>query len=153
MIDYYEVVHALVLLLLTTDVWIFVRTDCPISNRYAPTIARLQTEFPAARFTLVYPETVRSVEEHKREYGLDAMPAVIDHRLERVRKAGVRVTPEAAVFNDDGKLVYRGRIDDRQQNLRVARSPQKQDLREALLHPPATLVSTRAIGCAIEGLR
>lgn len=148
--------YALALLLWTTDVWIFVRTDCPISNRYAPAIARLQQEFSGARFTLVYPEpgaTPYSVDQHKREYRLGAIPAVVDDRLERVRKAGVSVTPEAAVFADDGKLIYRGRIDDRQQSLRVARVPEKQDLREVLLRPPARLVSTRATGCAIEGLR
>ena len=37
------------------DVWIFVRTDCPISNRYAPTIARLNA-VPGVKLLLVYPE-------------------------------------------------------------------------------------------------
>ena len=35
---------------------IFVRTDCPISNRYAPTIQQLSVEYAAkASFWLVYP--------------------------------------------------------------------------------------------------
>ncbi len=147
--------YALALLLWSTDVWIFVRTDCPISNRYAPAIARLRDDFRQVRFTLVYPEpgaTQQSVDRHKLDYGLSGFFTVIDQKLELVRKAGVTVTPEAAVFADDGRLLYRGRIDDRQQSLRVAKTPQQQDLREALTHPPSRLVSTRAIGCAIEGL-
>jgi hypothetical protein len=147
---------ALLFSMTATDVWIFVRTDCPISNRYAPTVAKLQREFAPVRFQLVYPEpgaTQESIDKHKREYGLGAIPAVLDAELMRVRKAGVRVTPEAVVFADDGALVYRGRIDDRQASLRVARAPQKQDLREVLRRLPARLVETRAIGCAIEGLR
>lgn len=139
-----------------TDVWIFVRTDCPISNRYAPTIARLRQEFAAVKFQLVYPEpgaTQESIDKHKREYGLSAIPSMLDSDLQRVRKFRIRVTPEAVVLADDGSLRYRGRIDDRQQNLKIARTPQKQDLRDAIRRPPARLLETRAIGCAIEGLR
>ena len=140
------------------DVWIFVRTDCPISNRYAPAIAKLQQDFASrgVRFLLVYPEpdaTQQSIDRHKKEYGLQAIPAVLDLDLQRVRKAAVRVTPETALFTDSGKLLYRGRIDDRQATLRIAKVPQKQDLRDALLQPPKRAIFTKAIGCAIEGLR
>ncbi len=140
------------------DVWIFVRTDCPISNRSAPAIAKLQQDFASrgVSFLLVYPEpgaTQQSIDRHKKEYGLQAIPAVLDPDLQRVRKATVSVTPETALFSDSGKLIYRGRIDDRQATLRIAKAPQKQDLRDALLLPPTRVIFTKAMGCAIEGLR
>src|SRR4029077_6698177 len=54
-------------------VLIFVRTDCPISNRYAPIIQRLsaQNEGKAA-FFLVYPdkkETTDSIRKHSLDFG------------------------------------------------------------------------------------
>src|SRR5215472_4269555 len=42
---------------------IFVRTDCPISNRYAPTIQRLSAQYAGkAAFWLVYPARSESPE-------------------------------------------------------------------------------------------
>src|ERR687888_56342 len=41
-----------------TIVFLFTRTDCPISNRYAPEVRRLYAKFAAsgATFYLVYPD-------------------------------------------------------------------------------------------------
>ena len=141
---------------------IFARTDCPISNRYAPTIAKLQRDFAprGVKIRLVYPEpgaTLKSINEHQLAYGLQSIPAALDAKLERVRQAGVHVTPEAVVLAEDGRVVYRGRIDDRQASLRVARTPQKRDLEEAIEDALAGrlpgLRATKAVGCAIEAIR
>src|SRR5216684_3808584 len=52
-------------------VLIFVRTDCPISNRYAPTIQKLSTErADRAAFFLVYPsrkETAEAIRKHGKD--------------------------------------------------------------------------------------
>ena len=48
-------------------VLIFVRTDCPISNRYAPTIQKLSAKYAAkASFWLVYPDAQESAAAIKR---------------------------------------------------------------------------------------
>lgn len=140
------------------DVWIFVRTDCPISNRYAPTIARLNA-VPGVKLLLVYPEpgvSQQAVDAHREAFGLRGIPAVLDAKLALVRKAGVRVTPEAVVFGDGQRVLYRGRIDDRQASLRVAQMPRKKDLEEAIGDGLAgrllKLRVTKAVGCAVEGL-
>ena len=127
---------ALLLLPGAIDVWIFARTDCPVSNRYAPAIAKLHRDFSprGVNFQLIYPEpgaTQQTVDHHRDRYGLRPIPATLDAGLERVRRTGVRVTPEAVVFAGGGKIVYRGRIDDRQANLNVAKSPRKLDLEDA----------------------
>src|SRR5262249_31548291 len=46
-------------------VFIFVRTDCPISNRYAPEIERLHQKYKmrGVAFWLVFPETDATSEE------------------------------------------------------------------------------------------
>jgi hypothetical protein len=56
-------------------VLIFVRTDCPITNRYAPELARLAQEFASrgVEFWLIYPdasETESAIAQHKLEYKL-----------------------------------------------------------------------------------
>ncbi len=96
-------------------VLIFVRTDCPVSNRYAPEIRRLAEEFQGrAVFWLIYPdrkESAQTVQKHLDEFGY-RLPALRDLQHELVRKAGAKITPEAAVFYGS-ELRYLGRIDDR----------------------------------------
>src|SRR5437660_12481901 len=53
-------------------VLIFVRTDCPISNRYAPQIQRISSEYGTkVALWLVYPSRTSPAEkirQHQREY-------------------------------------------------------------------------------------
>src|SRR5688500_1125789 len=55
-------------------VLVFARTDCPISNRYAPELRRLHERFvpQGVRFVLVYTDPAGSaaeVESHARAFG------------------------------------------------------------------------------------
>ena len=82
------------------------------------------------------------------------MEAVRDPGHTLVSRAQVHVTPEAAVFLPDGKLVYHGQIDDRYIDFGKDRlEPTKRDLEgklEAIIKgEPVTPSSTRAIGCYI----
>jgi hypothetical protein len=140
-------------------VLVFTRTDCPISNRYAPELRRLgRTYGPrGVAFRLVYvdaAETVPAIREHLRAYGLGP-GALRDPQHALVRLAGATVTPEAAVFVPDPagpRLVYRGRIDDRAVDLgRVRAQPRTRDLADVLDalaagRAPAPLTTT-AVGC------
>ncbi len=138
-------------------VLVFVATDCPISNRYAPELQRLHEDFSSrgASFWLVFPNADDSTERiraHLRDYGLK-LRALQDPRHLLVKKSGASTTPEAAVFVA-GEQVYRGRIDDRYVAFGTERAaPTVHDLRDALeavlagVAPPAR--TTEAIGCFI----
>jgi len=142
-------------------VLLFVRTDCPISNRYAPELERLsETWSPRGfEFVLVYPEaglTEAAMKEHGRTYGY-RMRAVLDADHQYVDRAKVVVTPEAAVFVE-GKLIYTGRIDDWFFDFGRSRPhAQHHDLEDVLAAIAAGKVpeyrETKAIGCAIEKLK
>ncbi|MDQ2947062.1 MAG: redoxin domain-containing protein, partial [Acidobacteriota bacterium] len=98
-------------------VLIFVRTDCPIANRYAPELQRLDREFNSrgVTFRMVYPdpgETEQSALKHVKEYGFPGK-VLLDPSHEWVKRGRARTTPEAAVFTSDQRLLYHGRIDDR----------------------------------------
>src|SRR5262249_15074805 len=94
----------------------FITTDCPVSNYYASeisAIARDPSDKSVRCFAIhVDPElTAAAANEHAKAYGLTC-PVLIDTKHHLVKAAGVTVTPEAAVFTSDGKIAYRGRIDD-----------------------------------------
>ena len=144
-----------------TAVLVFTRTDCPISNRYAPELTRLYRKFEpqGIRFWMIYVdprEAVENIRAHHREYGY-AMPALLDRKHEMARVAGAELTPEAAVYSR-GQLVYRGRIDNRYVSFGKARSSATEhDLEHALEdllagRTPAAKV-THAVGCYIGDLK
>jgi hypothetical protein len=139
-------------------VLVFISVDCPISNRYAPAVARLHDEFSAkgVQFWLVYPnpaETPAQIREHLAAYGYP-IRALRDPKHELVKAAGVSITPEAVVYDTSRRMVYRGRIDDRYVAIGVERpAATRHDLREALLQTlagqPVTQARLQAVGCYI----
>lgn len=139
-------------------VLLFVNIDCPISNRYAPELNRLHEQFSreGVRFWLVYPDasqTTAQARAHAHAYGL-AMPILRDPELQLVRRAKTIVTPEAAVFDAAGQLVYHGRIDDRFADFGVQRpQPTARNLQDALAAVlegrRVNTPTTTAIGCFV----
>lgn len=140
-------------------VFVFITTDCPIANRYAPEIQRLTAIFASqgVRFWLVYAnphEPVASIRSHLRQFQY-AIPALRDPDHALVRFTKVTVSPEAAVVDPGGVLLYHGRIDDRWVNIgRDRPSPTRADLEEALratLDGKAVAPSaTPAVGCTLS---
>jgi len=143
-------------------VWIFVRTDCPISNRYAPEIRRLEETFArtGVKFWLVYPDADAApdaIEQHLKNYQLPRN-VLRDPRHDLVRIGQVRVTPEAAVFLPGRRLVYHGRIDNRYVDLGKERPEATQhDLQnvlEAILQgKPVPYRNAKAVGCYLSDLK
>jgi hypothetical protein len=143
-------------------VLVFVSTDCPLSNRYAPEVQRLQAEFAdrGAAFWLVYPDPAQpggAIRRHLKDYSY-RIPALRDPAHALVQRAKVRVTPEAAVFGPGGHLLYHGRIDDRYVDLGKARAaPTTRDLEAALeaalAGRPVPQRAAPAVGCFISDLK
>jgi hypothetical protein len=139
-------------------VLVFVRTDCPITNRYAPELLRLASVYSlrSVSFWLVYPdpdEAPRHIQEHMREYNLPGRSLRDPHHV-LVKEAHATVAPEAAVFNANGHLVYHGRIDNRYVDIGKARPiatvHDLQDAIEAVLDgKPVRQPETRAVGCSL----
>lgn len=139
-------------------VLLFVRTDCPVTNRYAPELTRIAQQFAPqpVRFWLVYPDgatTPAAIQEHVGSYHFPGEP-VRDPRHLLVKRAHATVSPEAAVFNASGELMYHGRIDNRYLDIGRARaSAQTHDLEDAiravLAGQPVAQPETRAVGCSL----
>jgi len=143
-------------------VLIFARTDCPITNRYAPEIARIAQEFSAqqVRFWVVYPdpsETREKMARHMADYHLPG-EAIADPGGTLRKKSMATVSPQAAVFDSSGKLIYSGRIDDRFVAFGKARpAPDVHDLENAIQatldQRPVAQARTRAIGCYLADVQ
>jgi len=140
--------------------FIFIHPDCPVSNRYAPEMNRLRDEYAAQNIALfvVYPgreDDEATIRAHYADYGL-RMTALRDPDFRLADRAGATMTPEAAVFVD-GRLVYRGRIDDRAPRLGVWRPiPKVRDLADVLGRivsgQAIAFRTTQAVGCYIKPL-
>lgn len=139
-------------------VLLFVRTDCPISNRYAPLLQSLSTEFRGrANFWLVYPDRAESASQiraHLSAYHY-SLPTLRDPRHQLVKQAQATITPEAAVFDPNGRLLYHGRIDNQYEELGAPPRPKPTTheladaITAALNHTSVSSDHVSATGCYI----
>jgi Redoxin. len=142
-------------------VLVFVRTDCPISNRYAPLLQKLSEKYRgAAEFWLVYPdraETASEIKAHLQDYHFSIVALRdTDHAL--VRRAHATITPEAAVFDSSGRLLYHGRIDNAYEDFGRSRpTATKHELEDAIRSAVAGKLidpdHASAVGCYISDLK
>lgn len=140
-------------------VLLFVSSDCPVSNGYAPEIQRIcdAGRGRGVTCTLVYEDTsidAPAVRAHLDQYRFRNLAAVIDRDRALAKRVKATVTPEAVVVARGGAVKYRGRIDD--QYIALGKPRQvvtSHDLRDAIdavagghpvVHP-----ETQAFGCFI----
>lgn len=141
------------------NVLLFVTSDCPISNGYAPTIQRLCTQYEkrGVSCSLFYEDAAiepAAVRKHLEEYRYRGVTAAIDSHSAIARQAGATVTPQAVVIDATGQVRYSGRIDDKYVELgKQRRVVTQHDLRDAV---DAVLggrrvanAETPAVGCYI----
>ena len=144
------------------DVFLFTRTDCPVSNRYAPTVRRLFEEFAprGVSFRLVYvdpDETAEVIRQHLDDYAYP-LPALRDPEHKLVALTGATITPEAVVFGGGRRMIYRGRIDDWYLDFGRSRATAtthdlERAIQAALAGQAVEPSTTEAVGCFIADLK
>ncbi len=98
------------------SVLIFYSSECPISNAYSPTLAKMSASFPAERVKwvgiCVDPDlSDADLKAHARDFNLK-FPVVRDRHGALAKRLGATMTPEAFVVDAKGHVRYHGRIDD-----------------------------------------
>ena len=136
----------------------FLMPDCPVSNAIAPEIKRICADYEpkkvAAFIIHADPDvTAEQARKHAKSYGLSC-PIIRDPKHVLVKQAGVTIAPEVAVFGPDGKMLYRGRINDLYVDLGKRRAePTVHDLRNALeaivQGRGVATPTTKSIGCPL----
>ena len=141
------------------NVLLFIQTDCPISNSYAPEIQRICKAYESRGVgcSLAY-EDVRveapAVRKHLKDFSYSAIPATIDSSRALADRAKATITPAAVVVDASGAVRYRGRIDNFYASLGKPRQHvTEHDLVDALdailAGKPVPKPETEALGCFI----
>lgn len=143
-------------------VLVFLYTDCPIANKMAPELGRLHETYgkKGVAFYRIYADASLSdadIAQHGKEYKL-SFPSVQDADLELVKLTGAQVTPEAVVYDRSGTRRYRGRINNRYEDLgRYRQEPTEHDLRDALdallAGKEVVRPETKAVGCYLPTVK
>ena len=98
-------------------VLVFLDPDCPIANACIPVLNALSVQFRGrgVRLVGVYTDPAfdpKRLWGHRRDFSIQ-FPVVQDRSGRLVRVAGASYSSEVAVLNGPGKILYRGRIDNR----------------------------------------
>lgn len=138
---------------------LFINIDCPVANAYHPALRQLSLDFAEQKvdFVMIHADphlTPEQARKHATEYDI-RWSVAIDPGNAVARQVQAKVTPEAILIDRAGKVVYRGRIDDRVPEYGKKRvAPTREDLRvalsELLAAKPISVPTTKAIGCVIR---
>lgn len=137
----------------------FYSPDCPLCINYTKTLRELMQEFGAGQFGFiaVYPDTFYTESEiasFMNDYQL-SMPVILDSQKKLTDATGAEVTPEAVVLDHDGKILYKGAID----NWAYAEGKKRPSATQFYLLDALSAISegkqpepaiTKATGCIIE---
>jgi thiol-disulfide isomerase/thioredoxin len=115
---------------------IFLGTQCPISNKYAPRLAELEKQYKVkgVHFVAVNSnlhDTAKDIAEHAKKYGIP-FPVLRDADQKVADCFGAQRVPAAYLLDADLKVVYGGRIDDQFGIGFVRAEPNRRDLIVAL---------------------
>jgi thiol-disulfide isomerase/thioredoxin len=136
----------------------FISTTCPVSKRFAPTLAGLERDYSArgVRFIFVDPlasDTADQIAEAIRVHDFKG-PFVRDTNKEIRNALGARSTTEVFVLDAARTLVYRGALDDQYGLAYSLDRPRKRYLIDALdavlAGKTPRFAATSAPGCALE---
>ncbi len=140
-------------------VFIFINTECPISNGLVPEMNRLagiaQTEHLEFYGVLSDPAVTREAgQKHSADYKI-AFPVIFDASGTLAKALQPTATPHAFVISTQGKLLYDGRINDAYIDVGKPRGTTTQnDLADAMAAVAAgkkpALAQTTPVGCIFE---
>lgn len=139
---------------------VFLSPECPVANAEIPVLNALARDFAGygVLFVGAYADpslAPKALHQHAAEYKL-GFPATDDRDHRLTRAAGATYTPEVGVFTRDGKMVYRGRIDDRADGYGATRPQATEETLHDVLAAlvagrPAPLAEKPGFGCSIPG--
>ena len=143
----------------TINVFVFLDTECPISQQYVRNLETLRLAFSQKniQFWAVFPtkgvtkdEIIAFQEKYDFQYS-----SVIDYNMKLTKKLDAKTTPEVFIVNNKNRILYRGAIDDLYYDLGKKRPEAsifylKDALNNIINKQKITIQKTEAIGCDIE---
>lgn len=133
---------------------VFMSAQCPVVKGYADRIVALSKDFGGKGITVIgmnsnATESLDFVKTNVTERGY-SMPMLIDKGNIIADKFGATVTPEVYLFDKDGKLVYRGAIDNDRSGENITARPLQDAVDSMLAGKAVAKTETKAFGCTIK---
>lgn len=137
---------------------IFLAVDCPISQKYIPTLNAVHKRYKdrSVEFHAVIPGKIKKkdISRFKKEYGIP-FNVTADRRYSLTKALSAQATPEVFVLDSQLKVNYRGAIDNWFYELggyrREATEAYLIEAVEALLgNKEPKIKRTKALGCSIQ---
>lgn len=138
--------------------YVFIAEECPICNYMGKPLNEIAKKYgDKVNFHAVFPvrnSNYKTSQLFKQQYDLLSFETLLDKDHQLAKKLGATVTPEVVVTNDQGEVLYRGRINSAYYAPgKMKHSSIKNDLDEAL----ASIIDGKevaqpwpsAIGCYI----
>jgi peroxiredoxin len=140
-------------------VYVFLSTECPISQQYSRFLEELHQLFKASgvRFVSMFPLSTDSparINQFRSEYGI-TFAGRPDRGARLARQLKVRITPEVVVMQEDGGIRYQGAIDDwyvslGKHRLQVTNSYLQEAINALLANRVVVQPRTEAVGCLLN---
>jgi peroxiredoxin len=139
---------------------VFTCNHCPFAKKWESRIIELGNDYAAkgigvvainANDPKVAPDDSYEAMQHRaKEKGME-FPYVVDATSNIARAFGATRTPEAFLFDKNGKLVYHGAIDDNaDDSAKVENAYLKLALEAVVKGSPVAVQETKSIGCSIK---
>jgi len=137
----------------------FTGASCPLSKRFAPSLAKLESEYRKhdVAFIFVDPIAVQGAKEDLLEMGHEhgfKGPMLVDEEESLSRLLGARTTTDTFVLDSARTIIYRGPVDDQYGIGYQLKKPRTQYLRNALnAHLGGELIESSALwapGCELD---
>jgi peroxiredoxin len=139
---------------------VFTCNHCPFAKRWESRIVDLGNAYAAKGIGVIAvnandPKVAEEdaydvMQQRAKERGMQ-FPYVVDATSDVARAFGATKTPEAFVFDKDGKLVYHGTIDDNGEDASKVEKPYlKNALEDVLAGREVAVKETKSIGCGIK---
>ena len=139
---------------------IFTCNHCPFAKMWESRIVELGNAYPAKGIGVIAvnandpkvaaDDAFEVMQQRSKDRGMQ-FPYVVDATSNLARAFGASRTPEAFLFDKDGKLVYHGTVDDNGQEPSKVEKPYLKNALEAVLAgAPVPVPETKSIGCGIK---
>ena len=141
------------------SILVFMSPDCPISQKYTLTLREIAAKYKSQNIPvyLIFPGTYytkKTIKEFTKTYLLD-FPVLLDDKLKVTKLLQASITPEVFLFDDAGRVLYSGRIDNWFESLGKSRFViTERDLLLAvesyLKGEKIVVTKTKSVGCIIQ---